>query len=97
MSEQVGDFAWATLWVIAGSVILTNAEALAKFDLASNDKMRVWLKRRLGEDSVWNRKIFPVRATNRFRNSKIGFRIVGGVCLLAGFAGLSLALLSYLH
>lgn len=40
MSEQVGDFALAILWVIVGSSILTNAEALARLDLGSSAKIR---------------------------------------------------------
>jgi|HubBroStandDraft_6_1064221.scaffolds.fasta_scaffold132195_2 hypothetical protein len=48
MSEQVSDLAWATLWLLAGSAILMDAQALANLDLGSSDKIRLWFKRRLG-------------------------------------------------
>ena len=97
MSEPLTDLGWGTGWLLLGSAILANAEGLARLDLSANDKMRLWLRRRLGEDSFWAREIYSLADKKRFRNSKIGFRIVGSLCLVAGFVSLSFFFVSYLR
>lgn len=95
MSEPLADLVWGTGWLLLGSAVLMNAERLARLDLNVNDRMRLWLNRGIGENSIWNRKFPSARAENRFRNSKIGFRIVGSFCLLSAFVYQSIFFMSY--
>ena len=95
MSEPLADLVWGTGWLLLGSAILMNTERLARLDLSANDRMRLWLDGRLGANSIWNYKFFSAPAENRFRNSKIGFRIFGIFCLVLAFMYLSIFLMSY--
>src|SRR5579862_7518700 len=95
MSEPLADMVWGTAWLLLGSAILMNAERLARLDLSANDRMRLWLNGRLGEDSIWNRKFLSVPTENRFRKSRIGYQIVGSFCLASAFVYLSIFFVSY--
>jgi hypothetical protein len=55
MTEQTVDFVIATLFLVAGSTILTNIDALTQFDQSSGLKMHSWFKKKIGAESAWNR------------------------------------------
>ncbi|MHB8609431.1 MAG: hypothetical protein ACYDCG_14115 [Candidatus Acidiferrales bacterium] len=97
MSEQAVDISIATLFLIVGSIILTNIDALTRFDQSSGLKMHSWFKKKLGTESIWNRKLYSVGTPSGHKKSKVAFTTVGILCLLAGFVSLSLSLMRYLR
>ena len=97
MNEQAVDIAIATLFLIVGSIILTNLDALTHLDQSSGLKMHSWFKKKLGAESAWNREIYSVGTPSGHKRSKVGFAAAGILCLLAGFVSLCLALVSYIR
>ncbi len=97
MSELAVDFGLATLFLIVGSIILTNLDALAHFDQSSGLKMHSWFKKKLGAESTWNREVYSVGTPSGRKRSKVTFTAVGILCLLAGFVSLSLFLMRYIR
>jgi len=97
MSEETVDIAIATLFLIVGTIILTNLDALTNFDQSSGLKMHSWFKKKLGAESIWNREVYSVGTPSGHKRSKIGFVAVGIVCLLAGFVSLCLSLRQYIR
>jgi hypothetical protein len=97
MSEQVVDIAVATLFLIVGSIILANLDALTHFDQSSGLKMHSWFKKKLGAESIWNREVYSVGTPSGRKRSRLGFAAVGILCLLAGFVSLCLSLMRYIR
>jgi len=97
MSAQAVDFAIATLFLIVGSIILTNLDALTQFDQSSGLKMHSWLKEKLGADSIWNREVYSVGTPSGYKRSKVGFVAAGIVCLLVGLVSLCLSLRQHIR
>lgn len=97
MSETIGEIAVATAFLIAGSLILTNLSTLTNFDQSSGLKLHSWFKKTLGAESKWNREIYSVGTTSGHKRSRVGFIVVGVLCLLAGFVSLSLVLAGYIR
>jgi hypothetical protein len=97
MTEQTVDFVIATLFLVAGSTILTNIDALTQFDQSSGLKMHSWFKKKLGAESAWNREVYSVGTPSGHKKSKVAFTAVGILCLLAGFVSLSLSFVRYMR
>jgi hypothetical protein len=97
MSEQTADLVVATVFLMAGSVIFLNLDALAEFDQRSGLRTNNWFKRRLGASSLWNREIYSVGTPSGHRKSKIGFSIAGAACFVSGIIALSLWIIQYFH
>ncbi len=97
MSDRTAELAMATLFLIAGAVILLNIEPLARFDQRSGMKTHNWFKQRLGAGSVWNKEIYSVGTPSGLRKSKLGFGIAGTVCLAAGIVSLGFWLARYIR
>jgi hypothetical protein len=97
MTEQAIDFVIATLFLIVGSIILANLDALTHFDQNSGLKMHSWFKKKLGAESAWNREVYSVGTPSGHKRSKAAFTAVGIFCLLAGFVSLSLSRIRYIR
>jgi hypothetical protein len=95
MSEQARNLAWGIIYLMAGAAILKNLDTLATFDQRSGVKLNSWFKRKLG-DSFLNREIYSVGTPSGLWRSKIGLRIAGVICLLAGLFLVSLSCFRYL-
>jgi hypothetical protein len=95
MSEQTADLVVATVFLMAGSVIFLNLDALAEFDQRSGLRTNNWLKKWLGASSFWNREIYSVGTPSGHRKSKIGFGIAGGACLISGIIALGFWIIQY--
>ena len=92
MSEQAVDIAMATLFLIVGSIILTNSDALTHLDQSLGLKIHSWFKNKLGAESIWNREVYSVGTPSGHKRSRAGFAAVGILCLSAGFVSLYLSL-----
>jgi hypothetical protein len=97
MTEQTADLVVATVFLMAGSAIFLNLDALVKFDQRSGLRSHNWFKKRLGADSFWNREIYSVGTPSGHRKSKIGFGIAGIACLISGIIALSFWIVRYFH
>jgi hypothetical protein len=97
MSEQTIDIAIATLFLIVGSVVLTNLDALTNFDQSSGQKMHSWFKKKLGPESMWNREVYSVGTPSGHKRSKLGFAAMGILSLFVGFVSLCLSLMRYVR
>lgn len=93
MSEHAVDFVIATLFLVVGSVVLTNLDALTHFDQSSGLKMHSWFKKKLGAESTWNREVYSVGTPSGHKRSRVEFAAVGILCLLAGFISLCISLM----
>ena len=93
MTERAVDTAIATGFLMVGSIILTNLDALTHFDQSSGLKMHSWFKKKLGAESLWNREVYSDASASGHKR----FAAVGIVCLLAGLIWLCLSLLRYIR
>ena len=97
MTERAVDIGIATGFLMVGSIILTNLDALTDFDQSSGLKMHSWFKKKLGAESIWNREVYSVGTASGHKGSKVGFAAVDIVCLLAGLIWLCLSLMRYIR
>jgi hypothetical protein len=97
MSEQTADLVVATVFLMAGSAIFLNLDALAEFDQRSGLRSHNWFKKRLGAGSFWNREIYSVGTPSGHRKSKIGFGIAGVAFFISGIVALSFWIIEYFH
>jgi hypothetical protein len=69
-TEQAVDVGIATLFLVFGSIILTNLEALTHFEQSAGLKMHSWFKKKLGAESIWNREVYSVGTPSGHKRSK---------------------------
>jgi hypothetical protein len=86
MNQQLSNFLWGSIWLLAGVLTLLNLDALVLFDRHFGVRRRAWCQKHLG-NSFLNRPLWSVRTPSAFpasRISKIGFRVIGILLLLVG-------------
>ena len=93
MTEGAVDIGIATGFLMVGSIILTNLDALTHFDQSSGLKMHSWFKKKLGAESLWNREVYSDATASGHKR----FAAVGIVCLLAGLIWVCLSLMRYIR
>ena len=96
MSEQLSSFLLGTLFLAAGTLILQNVDALARFDQNSGIKLKEWFRKKLGHSPL-NRELWSVGTPSGFRSSKNVFRIAGVITLLVGALLVALSLRIHFH
>jgi hypothetical protein len=97
MTEQSVDIGMATLFLIVGSIILTNLDALTHFDQSPGLKMHSWLKKKLGAESIWNREVYSGGTSSGYKRWKVAFAAVRAFCLLVVFVPLFLSLVRHIR
>jgi hypothetical protein len=86
MNQQLSNFLWGSIGLLAGVLTLLNLDALVLFDRHFGVRRRAWCQKHLG-NSFLNRPLWSVRTPSAFpasRISKIGFRVIGILPLLVG-------------
>jgi hypothetical protein len=96
MSQRLDNFLWGSFYLVAGSVILLNLEAIVRFDQNSGLRLKSWFNKKLGK-SFLNRELWSVGTPTGFKSSRIVFRIVSILCLVYGAVLLVLAFREYLR
>ena len=94
MSLGMSNILWATIFLIAGILFLSNVNRIAQFNQTCGVKLRSLFHKKLG-NSPLNRELWSIGTASEHRSSRFAIRIAGVVFLLAGLARMVLALLIY--
>jgi hypothetical protein len=94
MSLGTSNILWATIFLIAGILFLSNVNRIAEFNQTCGVKLKSLFHKKLG-NSALNRELWSIGAPSEHRSSRLVIRIAGVVFLLAGLARMVLALLIY--
>jgi hypothetical protein len=96
MSENLSNFLWGTVCLVAGALILHNLDSVVRFDQVSGTRLKGWFNKQLGK-SVLNRELWSVGTPNGFRSSRIVFRVVAIVAILFGVLLIGFSFRSHFH
>jgi hypothetical protein len=90
----ISNILWATIFLIAGILFLSNVNRIAEFNQTCGVKLKSLFHKKLG-NSPLNRELWSMGTPSEHRSSRLVIRIAGAIFLLAGIARMVLALRVY--
>ena len=97
MTAILYGFFFGTLYLVAGSLLLTYLDKVVEFDQNIGIELKAFFRRNLGDSAFLNHELWSTGTQSGSRASRIAFRVVGVVFVAVGITKLFLTFRNYLR